>query len=330
MAKRNNLFDQKVYDEQVNKENKLLLDDYILELRSKGRAAKTIYQYSADIKAFFCWIALNQGNKSILDLKKRSFRQFFLYMKDNGTSAARINRFQSSVRNLLAFAEEDEDEYDYANNAMRAIRGVQGEKVREIVFLTDGQIDIILNNLLKNKEYQMALYLSLSYDSAARRNEILQVKKQNFLTSKQTNEVIGKRGKKFTLLYFNRTREIAKLYFEQRGEDEIDSLWIAGNGDQRRARSYESLYAFTLVFRQILEEETGTLVEINPHCFRHSALENYGDGTHHVLKEMGKKSISLELLKIIAHHESIDTTQSYLKNKDEEKLMEEFGLDEEL
>ena len=330
MTKRNNLFDQKIYDEQVNKENKLLLDDYILELRSKGRAAKTIYQYSADIKAFFCWIALNQDNKSILDLKKRSFRQFFLYMKDNGTSAARINRFQSSIRNLLAFAEEDEDEYDYANNAMRAIRGVQGEKVREIVFLTNEQIDIILNNLLKNKEYQMALYLSLSYDSAARRNEILQVKKQNFLTSKQTNEVIGKRGKKFTLLYFNRTREIAKMYFDQRGEDDIDSLWIAGNGDQRRARSYESLYAFTLVFRQILEEETGTLVEINPHCFRHSALENYGDGTHHVLKEMGKKSISLELLKIIAHHESIDTTQSYLKNKDEEMLMKEFGLDEEL
>lgn len=325
MAKRNNLFDQSVYEE-VNSENKILLDDYILELKSKGRAIKTIYQYTADIKGFYCWVHQFQGNKSILELKKRSFRQFFLQLQENGTSSARINRFQSSIRNLLAFAESDEDEYEYENNAMRAIKGVTGEKVRDIVFLSDDQIEIILDNLLEREKYQMALYLSLSYDSAARRNEILQVGKSDFLDNKMTNIVVGKRSKKFTLLYFNRTREIAKLYLEKRGEDNIESLWIAGDGENKRARSYESLYAFTLVFRQILEEQTGESIEINPHSFRHSSLENYGDGSHHVLKEMKLKSLPLEVLKVIAHHESIDTTQSYLKNKDEEILMEAFGL----
>lgn len=322
---RNNLFDEKIW-ENVNRENKELLDDYILELKSKGRAHKTIYQYSADIRAFYCWIAKNQDNKSILDLKKRTFRQFFLFMKENGTSAARINRFQSSIRNLLLFAENDEDEYEYENNVMRSIKGVSGEKVRDIVFLTDEQIDIILNELMKQERYQMALYLSLSYDSAARRNEILQVKKEGFLENKMTNEVVGKRGKKFQLIYFDRTREIAKKYFEQRGEDNVDSLWVVGSGDDTRPRSYESLYSFVLIFRQILEEATGELININPHSFRHSALENYGDGTHHVLKEMGKSSLPIEVLKVIAHHESIDTTQGYLKNKDEELLMQAFDL----
>lgn len=326
MSKRNSLFDKVLYENEVNNENKMLLDDYILELKSQGKAEKTIYQYSADIRAFFCWVCKNQSNKSILELKKRSFRRFFLTLQDNGTSSARINRFQSSIRNLLSFAEEDEDEYEYESNAMRAVKGVKGEKVRDIVFLSNDQIDIILDKLLEKEKYQMALYLSLSYDSAARRNEILQVEKHNFLTSKKTNTVVGKRGKKFQLLYFNRTREIAEKYFEVRGEDNIDSLWVAGEGENRRARSYESLYSYVLVFRQILEEETGVTVDINPHSFRHSALENYGIGTHHVLREIGKDKLPLNVLKIVANHESISTTQDYLKNKDEEVLAETFGL----
>ncbi|QIQ66326.1 integrase [Enterococcus phage vipetofem] len=325
MAKRNNLFDEKIWEE-VNAENKMLLEDYILELKSKGRAEKTIYQYTADIKGFFCWIAQNAGNKSILDLKKRMFRTFFLSMQEMGTSAARINRFQSSIRNLLAFAEDDEDEYDYDKNVMRAIKGIQGEKVRDIVFLTDEQIDIILEHLLEEEKYEMALYLSLSYDSAARRNEILQVKKQNFLESKMTNEVIGKRGKKFQLLYFDRTREIAKLWFDQRGNDNIDSLWVAGKGENIRARSYESLYNFCLYFRKVLELKTGEVVDINPHCFRHSSLDNYSNGTHHVLKELGKEQLDLKVLKLIAHHEDVSTTESYLMDRSEEILFEAFGI----
>lgn len=326
MAKRNNLYNKEVYENKVNKNNKDLLNDYVLELKSKGRSEKTIYQYKSDIKAFYCWLEKEMDNAYILDLKKRAFRQFFLMLKENGTSAARINRFQSSVRNLLEFASEDDDEYDYKINAMRSIKGMQGEKVRDIVFLEDRQINIILKRLISEQKYQMALYLSLSYDSAARRNEVLQVKKENFLENNQTNVVTGKRGKKFPLLYFKRTKDIAKKYFEQRGDDNIESLWYAGEGDNRRERSYESLYSWVIVFREILKQETGEYVEINPHSFRHSSLTNYENGTHHTLKELKKKHLPIEVLKVLAHHESIDTTQSYLPNKDEELLAEAFGL----
>lgn len=304
----------------------MLLEDYVLELKSKGRAVKTIYQYTSDIKAFFCWLHNNMDNAYILDLKKRAFRRFFLSLQDNGTSSARINRFQSSIRNMLEFAVEDDDEYDYDINAMGSIKGVQGEKVREIVFLTDEQIDIILDELIKEEQYQIALYLSLSYDSAARRNEVLQVEKTNFIENKVTNIVEGKRGKKFPLLYFNRTREIAKKYFEQRGDDDIESLWYAGDGDQRRARSYESFYVWVMKFRDILKEKTGEYIEINPHSLRHTSLTNYENGTHHTLKELGKDHLPIEVLKVLANHNSIDTTQSYLPNKDDELLAEAFGL----
>lgn len=328
MAKRIELFNEKVYKE-VNEDSLALLDDYVLELKSKGRSEKTIYQYVSDIKGFLCWVKLNQKNKSVLELKKRAFRQFFLMLQDNGTSSARINRFQSSIRNMLEYAVGDDDEYeDYEINAMANIKGVQGEAVREIFFLTDEQIKMIYDYLIERERYQEALYLSLSYDSGARRNEIHQVLKDGFDTSKQTNTVTGKRGKKFSLIYFSRTRDVAKLYFDQRGDDDIESLWVVGKGKKKKARSYESLYVFATNFRSILLELTGEYIEFNSHTFRHTTAQNFNKGTHYALAELGKESLDLNTVKALLNHTSIETTQSYLKDEDEELLNETFGLGE--
>lgn len=320
------LLDESTWEE-VNEESKELLEDYLLELEATGKSAKTIYQYKADIKGFFSWIYRNGKNKSILDLKKRDFRNFFLKMSKEGTSNARINRLQSSIRNLLAYAEGDEDIYEeYEINQMRNIKGVPKEAVKDVVFLDDDKVSAILDYLINKKLYQKALYISLSYDSAGRRNEVHQVEKIDFLENNQTNEVIGKRSKKFRLLYFDRTREIAKLWFEQRGEDNIDSLWVTGKGDKKREASYETLYGWAISVRPIIKELFNEDIEIASHSWRHISLENYSNGTHHVLKEMGKTELPIDVLKVIAHHSDISTTQSYLKNKDEELLAEAFGL----
>lgn len=320
----NKLLDESTWSD-VNQDSKDLLEDYMLELEATGKSEKTRYQYFADIRGFLSWILRNGKNKSILELKKRDFRNFFLKMSKQGTSNARINRLQSSIRNLLLYA-EDTDDYDYDINEMRNVRGVPKEPVREVVFLSDDRVDKILQYLIDKKEYQKALYISLSYDSAARRNEIHQVKKEGFLDENQTNIVTGKRSKKFKLIYFNRTKEIAELWLNQRGNDDIESLWVTGEGDKKRASSYETLYNWAISLRPIVKELFGEDIEIASHSWRHIALENYSDGSHHVLKEMGKKELPIEVLKVIAHHSSTETTQSYLKDKDEEVLNETFGF----
>lgn len=328
MAKRITLFHKDTY-EKVNQENKDLLEDYSLELESKGKSSKTIYQYQADIKAFYCWLYDNKNNEYILDSKKRTFRNFFLSLVKNGTSHNRINRFQSSLRNLLEFATDDDDEYeDYQVNVMRSIKGLEKAPVREIVFLTDDQINIMLNYLIRHEDYQRALYLSLSYESAGRRNEVAQVKKTDFLTSNQTNEVVGKRGKKFNLLYFERSRQIAKLWLAQRGEDDLDTMWVYGTPDDRKQVTYQALYNWVMKFRRILKAKTGESVPMNPHSFRHSALENYSNGSHHVLKQLGKDKLPIEVLKVVAHHSDSSTTENYLADHDEELLEDAFGLED--
>ena len=52
---RNNLYSDEIY-EKVNKESKELLEDYILELKAKGRSAKTIEQYAFDCRMFMCYV----------------------------------------------------------------------------------------------------------------------------------------------------------------------------------------------------------------------------------------------------------------------------------
>jgi integrase/recombinase XerD len=318
------VYSKEIWD-KVEKDNKDILEDYILELRSKKKSEGTIYQYAADIKMFFCWAYTNLKNKPILEMKKRDFRKFFLFLEEK--SPARINRVQCSIRNLLEFCTQDDDEYeDYEINIMRNIKGLEKKQVRDIIFLTNEQIESILDYLLERKKYQQALYLSLSYESAGRRNEIHQVTKHNFVNVKKTNVVKGKRGKEFPLRYFSKSQDIAKLYFKQRGEDNIDSLWITQRGEVKAPAAYETLYNWVISFRDILQKiEKDEKIDFNPHSLRHSALENFADGTHYALRELGKDKLDIKVLKVLANHSDISTTESYLKDKDQELLDEALG-----
>lgn len=319
---RNNLYSDEVY-EKVNKESKELLEDYILELKAKGRSAKTIEQYAFDCRMFMCYVFDNMNNKSLLELKRRDFRNFFLFLNETGKSSARINRIQSSIRNLLQFAEDDEDYWgDYETNPMRKIKSVEKQPVKDIVFLTDEQVTFLIDYLLEKGKTQKALYVSLSYSSAGRRNEVVQVRKDGFLENgvHKTLAVTGKRGKKFPLMYDDRTKDIAKQWLEERGEDDVDSLWISYYNGQPRPLQYETLYQWAISFRSILEAEYDEEIPLNPHSFRHSSLQNLEDGTSSVLKFLGKDKLDINTLRILANHSDISTTQGYLKNKDEEIL----------
>lgn len=320
------MFDEEIY-QSVNKESKEALEDYVIELKSKGRSDGTIKQYSFDCRALLCHIHENMDNKSILDLKRRDFRSFFLFMKEAGKSSARINRFMSSVRNWCQYLEDDEDVYeDYENNPMRKIKSIESEKVREIFFLTDGQIDFLIDYLVKTKQYQKAFYVEFSYTSGARRNEIFQVSKHSFLKEgNMTEKIIGKRGKRFGLVFSNRCKELAKMYLEDRGEDDLDELWVTGKGENKRPLGYDSLYNFAVSFRKILQDEYQEQIELNSHSFRHSFAENLSNGTHSMLGQLGREKLTLNEIRILLNHSSTDMTQSYMRNKDDEIIDSLFG-----
>lgn len=313
--------------EQVNKYNKRLMDDYLLELKSQKKSQGTIDQYRNDLRIMFIYILEELDNKEIYKLKKKHFRNYMLWLQDKEMSNARINRLMSALRSMLTYASDEEDYEDELEiNYAQKVKGLQKEKVREIVFLTDEEVEYIYSRLLEKGKYQQALFLSLMYDSAARRNECYQVQKDFAeLDENFTNVVTGKRNKKFRLLYRDRTKKTYELLMKHR-KDDCEYLWTTRQDGEIVQASYETLYAWVIAWRKILAEKF-EYKEFNPHSFRHSALENYGDGTHYVCREfLNGKALTIEQLKILAHHEDVSTTMSYLKDKGEDELLSAFGI----
>lgn len=325
----NKFFDKEIW-EKVNIDNKELLEDFMLELKQAKKSPQTAYQYQRDGAAFFCWVYSNMNNKSVLELNKRDFRRYSLYLTETcGVSAARHNRLLSSIRSLLTFAENDDENYDYDNNVAKKVKGLGKEPVREIFFLTDEQIMKLKNALIEREEFQKAALLMLAYDSAGRKNELAGVKKTSFYdpARNNTNKVIGKRRKVFSLVYFSGTKECVKLWLDQRGDDDIDDLWIIGSGEHKRSADKNNIYEWFMYMRKLLTELEGKEMDFNPHSIRHSCLQNLSDGTHYVCKELGMTiGFPIEKLKLIANHENIDTTQHYLKDNSVDELAEMFGI----
>lgn len=326
MAVYNRIYSKEKWD-KVSKYNKNLMEDFLMELKSQKKSEGTIKQYRNDLRIMFIYILEELDNKDIYKLKKKHFRNYLMWLSDKGMSNARVNRLMSALRSMLTYASDEEDYEDELEiNYAQKVRGLTKEKVREIIFLTDEEIEYIYSRLIEKGKYQQALFIALMYDSAGRRNECYQVDKDfvekdpNF-----TNVVVGKRNKKFRLLYRNRTKQAYDLLMENR-KDDCDALWTTRQDGEVVQASYETLYAWVTSWRKILAEKFEPK-DFNPHSFRHSALENYGDGTHYVCREfLDGKALSIEQLKILAHHEDVSTTMSYLRDKGEDELLNAFGI----
>jgi len=322
----------KLYDENLwskaNQKNKDILEDYKLELESQGKAEKTIQQYMFDLRGFVCWVTKERDNQDILDLKRRDFRRFFLDMQKSGCSAARVNRFESSVRNCLNYCVLDDDEYSkYEINPLALMKGLSKKPVKKIDFLTDKEINILLDYFMRKNDYQKALWVELSYSTCARRNEILQIKKDAFLNNDATtNVVIGKRGKSFKLIISKRARIIASIYLKNRGNDDCDSLWVKNSNKQVVPLKYSAFYDWAQKCCKVLNDLEGTDYKFGPHEFRHAGAECYTNGTHHELQGLGVDKLDIGTLKVLLHHSDISTSESYLKNHDLDKLENAFGI----
>jgi len=331
MAKRGRIYNKFFNSEdweQVNLLNKEIMDDYKMELKQNQKSEGTIKQYFSDWKIIMLFIYRKLDNRYILELTKKDFRKFSLWLsEDCNMSNARVNRILSSLRSLLTYCEDD-DELDYENNQAKKVKGLPKKPVRDIIFLTDEQVIKLKNKLVEMKDYQKATLLMLSYDSAARKNELFQIKKECFydVNRRYTNKVVGKRGKIFPLVYFDETYKLAQLYLKQRGEDDIPDMWISGI-ENKKPVSHNTIYNWFVQMNDLLEGIENTKIGFTVHSMRHTALENYETGEHYMCKILNKKDgFTLPELQMLAHHSSSDTTSGYLKEKDNELIGQMFGI----
>lgn len=318
--------------EQVNPENKAILEDFLAEYRQQKKANSTIEAYFQDGRFILIYVLLHHKNKSILEMSKKDFRNMSIWLsEDCNMSANRVNRLKATVNSMLTYCEED-DEYNYDINYAKKVKGLPRERVKtndDDFFFTFKEFIAVRDRLVEMGDLQTAVLWSLSYDSAGRRNEIYQVKKTGLLDGNKTNIVRGKRGKTFPLVYLNDTKELIRQYLEERGDDDIESLWINGHGKNKVEVTKDALYNRILKCSKILSEIRGEEVNIFPHSIRHSRLECLSTGQDERLKNSDgtNKVFDLDHVRVVAHHTDVGTTQGYLKNKDEDVINDMFGFE---
>lgn len=317
--------------ELVNKENKEIIDDFLTEYKQQKKSAGTIKQYYNDLRIIMIKIMEDFNNKSVLEMTKKDFRKLNLSFDEMELSPARCNRLHSSINSLLTFVEEDDD-YDYDINQSKKVKGVPNKKVKtneSDFFFTFNEFIKVRDILVEQGDLQDAVLWSLAFDSAGRRNEVFQVKKQGLLDGNKTNIVTGKRGKQFPLVYLDDTKELIRKYLEQRGEDDIDSLWIVGSGENKRPANKDVLYDRVAgKINRILSEVRGEETNIFFHTCRHSRIECLQQGTDDRLKDENgiNRKYPIEQIQVMAHHSDLSTTASYLKDHTEDTINEMFGF----
>ena len=316
---------------QVNKVNKDIMEDFLTEYRQQKKAESTIHAYFEDLRLVLIKILEDFENKSILEMSKKDFRRLNIWFDDSGMSPARCNRIHSVINSLLTFCENDDD-YDYDVNQSKKVKGVPREKVKtndDDFFFTYNEFIQVRDILVAQGDLQTAVMWSIFFDSGARRNEVYQIKKDGLLDGNKTNIVRGKRGKMFPLVYLNDTKELIRQYLEERGDDDIESLWVSYRGKVKKPLvNSDVLYDRILKCSQILSQIRGEETNIFPHTCRHSRIECLLRGEDDRLKdENGKnRKFTIEEVMVFVHHSDISTTQSYAKDRSEETINSMFGI----
>ena len=326
----NNFYTPELW-EQVNKENKRIIDDFLAEYKQRKKSKGTIDGYFNDLRITMIYILKELDNRCVLELNKKDFRGLSLYFTEEcGMSPARTNRLKSAINSLLTFCEEDDD-YEYEINMAKKVKGIPRERVKDDednFFFTFDEFIKVRDILVEKGRLQDACLWSLGFDSAGRRNELFQVEKHGLLDGNKTNIVVGKRGKKFYLVYLDDTKELIRQYLEERGDDNIASLWIKGSGENKQPITGDALYDRVCSISKILSEVRGEQCNIFPHTMRHSRLECLAQGTDtRLVDENGNpQKYPLEQVQVFAHHSDVSTTQGYLKDHSSELIDEMFGF----
>ena len=244
---------------EIRPENLKLKNDFIEYLRGTDHSPKTVDVYINNLDIFFIFMKNHLRNKDFAKIKKKDIIKLQNIMLEKELSPARIRNIKSSISSLSSYCEniladdidEDEEDEDVLKwegfrNIINKIPAPSMTTVREKTILSEEECEKLLEDLIKEKQYQKACAFALAYSSGRRKSELLRIKISHIIEDNlvfgalyKTPEKIktkghGSRGKMLNLyIYKPKFKKYFDLWIEERKRlgvpKDMDDIFVTKN-----------------------------------------------------------------------------------------------------
>lgn len=245
MAGRTTVYNQICTEEKLNKanpDNIKLGRDFLHYLASIDRSETTINAYEQDLNVFWCWLLDYCDNKFFIELSKRDVVSFQHHgITEWQWSPARLRRVKAVLSSLSNYIETIlDDEFPNYKPIVRKIESPPSVAVREKTILSKTQLDGLLDELVKTRQYDKACMLALAMCSGRRKSELPRMKvsyfeDENLLYGgslyKTPEKVVtkgrGSKGKPLTIYTLAKPfDQYLWLWMKYRRDNDITSEWL--------------------------------------------------------------------------------------------------------
>lgn len=309
MAERSKRVLFKVDKDKLNSESLKLLKKYKIDLSIKELSERTIYGYETDLIAWFSYIYIFQGNKSVIEIDEDDLTEYFYYRKLEGNNTRRLKRIMSSISALFIYLRKKRITKE---NPMEYIdRPRKDNNVVEQTFLTQEQVDKVILELERdrNKNLRVLTYFALGLSTMARVNALSNIKwsQINF----DVMVITGSVEKEGYVVDFDFDEYCKELLLELKAKNELNGV----NSDFVFATKYNGIYNCPdNATCNNWCKKIGEIIDVpslHNHDLRHSGAT--------IMKNNGAK---LEDISKLLNHMSTDVTLKFYIKSDNTKLKE--------
>ena len=294
----------------MNNNFKIALDDYINHLDiERGLADKTIEGYEIDLKVFAGYLSdhifKDKGDWKLADVKSRHIRGFLAYLKrDRKNSPVAMNRKIVVLHTFFKFLKRT-GEYDIKKDPSENFKKLKTEK-KLPKYLNLDECEKLLDtipNVSNFPERDLALY-QLFLQTGARISEVSSLKLSNLSFKENYIKIKGKGNKERIVPITATTSDLLKEYIKVRRptvETEIVFLNKYGKplNNSSIRNNLKKYYKAAGIYKE------GLAV----HSLRHTCFTL-----------LYKKGVDIRVIKDLAGHENISTTEIYTHLNNEELI----------
>ena len=296
MAERSKRVLFKVDKDKLNSESLKLLKKYKIDLSIKELSEKTIYGYETDLIAWFSYIYIFQGNKSVIEIDEDDLTEYFYYRKLEGNNTRRLKRIMSSISAMFIYLKKKRITKE---NPMEFIDRPRKDTDVEIqTFLTPEQVETIISELERDMDSNLNLltYFAMGISTMARVNALSSIKwSQTNLESMVVVGVIEKEGYVVDLDFDEYCKSLLILTKAKQEEKGCDSDYIFATRYNGKYNNPDNATCNTWC------KKIGAIIGVptlKNHDLRHSGstiLKNNGADLEDISKMLNHKSVDVTL-----------------------------------